>query len=128
MARTKSGTPVRSIRLLSVLGNGGIVTLKEIEDTMDYHNMYRISAEIYCLKLNGCVIKSHKTGRKVTGYELLNTQEAIDKLLTPSGLSVVPIVGRDVGISKLTDLKAKTKEKAPAAPVTSDEEVVEITE
>ena len=59
-------------------------------------------------------------------------KEAIDRLLTPRGLSVIPIVGRDVGISKLADLKAKTEKKAPAAPVsapvTSDDEVVEITE
>jgi hypothetical protein len=130
MARIKSGEPIRSERLLMALGNGGIITLKEIADTMDYHNMYRISAEVYCLKLNGCVIKSHKTGRKVSGYELVNIQEAIDRLLTPRGLSVVPIVGRDAGISKLADLKAKTEKKAPAvpAPVTSDDEVVEITE
>ena len=130
MARIKSGEPIRSERLLMALGNGGIITLKEIADTMDYHNMYRISAEVYCLKLNGCVIKSHKTGRKVSGYELMNAQEAIDKLLTPRGLSIVPIVGRDVSISKLADLKAKTEKKAPAvpAPVTSDDEVVEITE
>jgi hypothetical protein len=132
MARIKSGEPIRSERLLMALGNGGIITLKEIADTMDYHNMYRISAEVYCLKLNGCVIKSHKTGRKVSGYELVNIQEAIDRLLTPRGLSVIPIVGRDVGISKLADLKAKTEKKAPAAPVsapvTSDDEVVEITE
>lgn len=128
MARIKSSEPIRSERLLMALGNGGIISLKEIEDTMGYSNMYRISAEVYCLKLNGCVIKSHKTGRKVTGYELLNVQEAIDKLLTPRGLAVAPIVGRDAGISKLVDLKAKTKVKAPAAPVTSDDEVVEITE
>jgi biotin operon repressor len=121
MARIKSGEPIRSERLLMALGNGGIISLKEIEDTMGYSNMYRISAEVYCLKLNGCIIKSHKTGRKVSGYELINTQEAIDKLLTPRGLSVVPIAGRDSNISKLQDLNAEE------APIVEDE-VVEITE
>lgn len=130
MARTKSSKPLRWERLLTVLANGGLVTLKEIEDTMDYHNMYRISAEIYVLKEKdrGGIIKVHKDGRKVAGYELMNVQEMIDKHLTPRGLSVVPIVGRDAGIAKLTDLKAKTKVKAPAAPVTSNDEVVEITD
>jgi biotin operon repressor len=128
MARIKSGEPIRSERLLMALGNGGIISLQEIADTMNYHNMYRISAEVYCLKLNGCVIKSHKTGRKVSGYELVNTQEAIDKLLTPRGLSIVPIVGRDAGISKLADLKAKTENKIPEVPVIVEDEVVEITE
>jgi hypothetical protein len=106
MARTKSGTPVRSDRLLMVLCNGGVVSLKEIENTMDYHNMYRISCEVYCIKLNGGVVKTYKDGRKVVGYELINTQEMIDKMLTPKGFSVVPIVGRD-DINSLNDLDAK---------------------
>ena len=106
MARTKSGTPVRSDRLLMVLCNGGVVSLKEIEDTMDYHNMYRISCEVYCIKLGGGIVKTHKEGRKVVAYELVNPQEMIDKMLTPKGFSVVPIVGRD-GINSLNDLNAK---------------------
>ena len=106
MARTKSGTPVRSDRLLMVLCNGGVVSLKEIEDTMGYHNMYRISCEVYCIKLGGGIVKTHKEGRKVVAYELVNPQEMIDKMLTPKGFSVVPIVGRD-GINSLNDLDAK---------------------
>ena len=106
MARTKSGTPVRSDRLLMILCNGGVVSLKEIEDTMDYHNMYRISCEVYCIKLGGGIVKTHKEGRKVVAYELVNPQEMIDKMLTPKGFSVVPIVGRD-GINSLNDLNAK---------------------
>ena len=106
MARTKSGTPVRSDRLLMVLCNGGVVSLKEIQDTMEYPNMYRISCEIYCIKLGGGIVKTHKEGRKVVAYELVNTQEMIDKMLTPKGFSVVPIVGRD-GINSLNDLDAK---------------------
>ena len=128
MARSK---PVRSDRLLMVLANGGKVSLKEIEDTMDYHNMYRISCEVYCIKLNGGIVKTHKDGRKVVGYELVNTQEMIDKMLTPKGFSVVPIVGRDSGIDNLSDLQAKPAVKNVAkkvkAPVIEDE-VVEITE
>ena len=83
MARTKSGTPVRSDRLLMVLCNGGVVSLKEIENTMEYPNMYRISCEIYCIKLGGGIVKTHKEGRKVVAYELVNPQEMIDKYLTP---------------------------------------------
>lgn len=108
MARSK---PVRSDRLLMVLANGGKVSLKEIEDTMDYHNMYRISCEVYCIKLNGGIVKTHKDGRKVVGYELINTQEMIDKMLTPNGFSVTPIVGRD-GINSLSDLNAKAADES----------------
>ena len=47
--------------------------------------------------------------------------KAIDKLLTPRGLSVVSITSRDSNISKLQDLNAEE------APVVEDE-VVEVTE
>ena len=123
----KSGKPVRWERLLMVLGNGGLVTLKEIQDTMQYDTMYRIGAEILTLKYNGGVVKAHKNGRNVVGYELVNFKEMVDTKLTPRGFSLAPIVGRDV--SKLADLKAKPVKaaKAPKAPVIEDE-VTEITE
>ena len=123
----KSGKPVRWERLLMVLGNGGLVTLKEIQDTMQYDTMYRIGAEILTLKYNGGVVKAHKNGRNVVGYELINFKEMVDTKLTPRGFSLAPIVGRDV--SKLADLKAKPAKaaKAPKVPVIEDE-VTEITE
>lgn len=130
MARIKSGKPVRSDRLLMILANGGKVTLQEIEDTMQYSNMYRISCEVYCIKLNGGVVKTHKDGRKVVGYELINTQEMIDKMLTPKGFSVTPIVGRESVVQSLSDLNAKpvkaTKASKPAK--TESLEVEEVTE
>ena len=133
MSRSKSGKPVRSERLLMILANGGKVSLKEIADTMEYSNMYRISCEVYCIKLHGGVVKTHKDGRKVVGYELVNTQEMIDKMLTPKGFSVTPIVGRESGVQSLSDLNAKpaqvksAKAAKVAAPVIEDE-VTEITE
>ena len=130
MARTKAGTPIRWERLLMVLGNGGPVTLKEIEDTMDYHVMSRIGCEIYVVKLNGGVVKVHKDGRKVVAYELVNPKEMIDKYLTPKGFAVMPIVGRGGNLTALADLdataqpKAKAKTKAKA----EDLEVTELTD
>ena len=125
----KSGKPVRWERLLMVLGNGGVVTLKEIQDTMQYDTMYRIGAEILSLKYNGGVVKAHKNGRNVVGYELVNFKEMVDTKLTPRGFSVTPIVGRDAGIDNLAALNAKPAKaaKAPKAPVIEDE-VTEITE
>jgi len=130
MARSKSGKPVRSDRLLMVLCNGGKVSLKEIEDTMDYHNMYRISCEVYCIKLNGGIVKTHKDGRKVVGYELVNAQEMIDKMLTPKGFSVTPIVGRDSGLSALSELNAEPVKSSKASKAKAQEnlEIEEITE
>ena len=125
----KSGKPVRWERLLMVLGNGGLVTLKEIQDTMQYDTMYRIGAEILTLKYNGGVVKAHKNGRNVIGYELVNFKQMVDTKLTPRGFSVTPIVGRDAGIDNLAALNAKPAKavKAPKAPVIEDE-VTEITE
>jgi hypothetical protein len=125
----KSGKPVRWERLLMVLGNGGLITLKEIENTMEYRAMNRISAEIVTLKYNGGVIKTHKDGRNVVGYELVNFKEMVDTKLTPRGFDVKPIVGRDAGINNLSDLNAKQAKsvKPVKAPVIEDE-VTEITE
>lgn len=126
----KAGKPIRWERLLMTLANGGLVTLKEIQDTMEYTNMYRIGAEILTLKYNGGVVKAHKNGRNVVGYELVNYQEMIDKHLTPKGFSVKAIVGRDGGINKLADLdaKAQTKAKAKSKAKAETLEVEEITD
>ena len=129
---SKSGKPIRWERLLMVLGNGGVVTLKEIEDTMEYAHMYRISCEMYILKepARGGIIKVHKQGRKVVAYELINAQELVDKFLTPKGLTVTPIVGRESGINKLADLdaKAETKVKTKSKAKAETLEVEEITD
>jgi hypothetical protein len=112
--RTKPGKALRWERLLMALANGGPVTLQEIEDTMDYHNMNRISCEIHIIKQKerGGVVKVHKQGRKVVAYELVNVQEMIDKHLTPFNFSVTPIVGRDT-INSLSDLNAEV-DNAPS--------------
>ena len=127
MSRTKSNNPVRKERLLMVLTNGGVITKKQIEDTMQYKAMYRIPTELWKLKNMGAVIRSHKDGRTVIGYELLNVDE-MKALLKAEGFDTLPLV-TDASIKKLGDLKAKkASAKAPATPVTVDDEVVEITE
>lgn len=141
MSRTKSNKPVRKERLLMVLTNGGVITKKQIEDTMQYKAMYRIPTELWKLKNLGAVIRSHKDGRTVIGYELLNVDE-MKALLKAEGFDTIPLVihngvvvdgGKrlkavtDASIKKLGDLKAKKSSVTSAKPVTSDE-VVEITE
>jgi hypothetical protein len=136
MSRTKSNKPVRKERLLMVLTNGGVITKKQIEDTMQYKAMYRIPTELWKLKNMGAVIRSHKDGRTVIGYELLNVDE-MKALLKAEGFDTIPLVihngvvvdggkrlkaAADASIKKLGDLKAK-KASAPIV-----EEVVEITE
>ena len=136
MSRTKTNKPVRKERLLMVLTNGGVITKKQIEDTMQYKAMYRIPTELWKLKNMGAVIRSHKDGRTVIGYELLNVDE-MKALLKAEGFDTIPLVihngvvvdgGKrlkavaNASIKKLDDLKAK-KASAPIV-----EEVVEITE
>jgi hypothetical protein len=113
----RPGKPVRWERLLMVLANGGVVTLEQIQTTMQYDAMYRIGAELLNMKYRGAVIKAHKNGRKVVGYELINVAEMLP-YLTDRGFGVVPIV--DSSIKKLGDLKAKT---APVADVAEVEEI-----
>ena len=136
MSGTKTNKPVRKERLLMVLTNGGVITKKQIEDTMQYKAMYRIPTELWKLKNLGAVIRSHKDGRTVIGYELLNVDE-MKALLKAEGFETSPLVihnrvvvdgGKrlkavaDASIKKLGDLKAKTT----SVPVT--EEVTEITD
>jgi len=132
MARIKSGKPIRKERLLQVLVNGGVITKRQIELTMQYQAMYRIPTELWKLKKMGAIVKSHKEGRTVVGYELLNVDE-MKKLLAKSGFDVLPLVSDENDVKALSDLNAKpAKAKAakPAkvvAPVIEDE-VTEITE
>ena len=136
MSRTKTNKPVRKERLLMVLTNGGVITKKQIEDTMQYKAMYRIPTELWKLKNMGAVIRSHKDGRTVIGYELLNVDE-MKALLKAEGFDTIPLVihngvvvdgGKrlkavtDASIKKLGDLKAKN------ASVPAVEEVTEITD
>jgi len=124
MSRTKSNKPVRKERLLMVLTNGGVITKKQIEDTMQYKAMYRIPTELWKLKNLGAVIRSHKDGRTVIGYELLNVDE-MKALLKAEGFETIPLV-TDSSIKKLGDLKAKKSPVKVETPVV--EEVVEITD
>ena len=124
MSRTKSNKPVRKERLLMVLTNGGVITKKQIEDTMQYKAMYRIPTELWKLKNMGAIIRSHKDGRTVIGYELLNVDE-MKALLKAEGFDTIPLV-TDASIKKLGDLKAKKSSPKIEAPAV--EEVVEITD
>jgi len=132
MARIKSGKPIRKERLLQVLANGGLITKRQIELTMQYQAMYRIPTELWKLKKMGAIVKSHKDGRTVVGYELLNVDE-MKKLLAQSGFDVLPLVSDDDDVKALSDLNAKpakakaTKPAKVVAPVIEDE-VTEITE
>ena len=129
MARSKSANPIRKERLLQVLANGGVITKRQIELTMKYKPMYRIPTELWKLKKMGAVVKSHKQGRTVVGYELLNVED-MKKFLTDRGFDVLPLVSDETEIKSLGELKAKpdkaSKVKVDASVI--EDEVTEITE
>jgi len=116
--------PRRWERLLMVLANGGIISKEQIGATMQYDAMYRISTEMWWLKVQGAVVKTHKTGRTVSGYELINVKEMI-KVLKDRGfapLELVAVKSKPVKtvVAKVTKPKAKT---VKAKPVKSMDEL-----
>ena len=138
MARTISKNPRRWERLLMVLANGGVISKEQICATMQYDAMYRISTEMWWLKKQGAVVKTHKTGREVTGYELVNVKEMI-KVLKDRGFAPLPLVAVKSKPAKVaakpvaktkTKTVAKTKTKTKTKPVKSMDElkVTEVTE
>jgi hypothetical protein len=75
MPRGKSNKPVHWERMTMAMINGGVLSKEDILKKADYQYAYRISTLMYILKINGGIVKSHKQGRKVTGYELINPEE-----------------------------------------------------
>lgn len=110
---TKRKDARRHELILQVLVNGGVVTKDEIEQTTQYEAMYRLSAVMWWLKRHGAVIRVHKDGRKVVGYELMNVAD-MTKMLDARGLAAIPIKGKT---------KTKTKAVAKSKPVVSMDEL-----
>lgn len=134
MARTISKNPRRWERLLMVLANGGVISKEQIGATMQYDAVYRLSTEMWWLKKQGAVVKTHKTGREVTGYELVNVKEMI-KVLKDRGFAPLPLVAVKSKPAKpaakpVAKTKTKTVAKTKTKPVQSMDElkVTEVTE
>ncbi len=134
MARTISKNPRRWERLLMVLANGGVISKEQIGATMQYDAVYRLSTEMWWLKKQGAVVKTHKTGREVSGYELVNVKEMI-KLLKDRGFAPLELVAVKSKPAKpatkpVTKTKTKTVAKIKTKPVQSMDElkVTEVTE
>lgn len=127
MARTISKNARRWERLLQVLVNGGVITKEQIGASMNYDAIYRISTEMWWLKKQGAVVKTHKTGRTVTGYELMNVKEML-KVLKDRGFGPLDLVGpkaKPVKVKTATKTVAKVTKpaKAKTKPVKSMDEL-----
>ena len=75
----RKGKPNRHEKVLQCLLSGKPVSPQEIADcfkgTDQEKVMYRLSTNIYNCRLDGAIIKVIKSGRAVTGYQLVNTDQ-----------------------------------------------------
>lgn len=76
---TRKGKPNRHEKITVVLLSGKPVSPDEIAEvfkgTDQEKVLYRLSTNIYNIRKDGGIIKVHKDGRKVTGYQLMNPQD-----------------------------------------------------
>lgn len=74
-----SGKINRHEKIAQVLLSGKSVSPEEIEmcfkGTDQEAVLYRLSTNIYNIRKDGGIVKVYKTGRKVTGYQLVNHTE-----------------------------------------------------
>ena len=77
--KVRVGKPNRHEKVCQVLLSGKAVSPDEIRSvfkgTDQEDVLYRLSTNIYNIRRDGGVIKVHKDGRKVTGYQLMNPQD-----------------------------------------------------
>ena len=75
----RKGKPNRHEKVLQCLLSGKPVSPQEIADcfkgTDQEKVMYRLSTNIYNCRLDGAIIKVIKSGRAVTGYQLVNNDQ-----------------------------------------------------
>jgi len=121
MARGKSTKLKPFQKLLTVMQSGKPVTIDEIEKTLGKEiYMYRLSTYMWHIKTqaNGTV-KAIKDGRKVTAYQIINTEEVKEYMKRAGVTSANFTPGQTTkkpSIAKLADLAAKPApaKKAPA--------------
>mgnify|MGYP003341107649 CR=1 FL=1 len=75
----RKGRPNRHEKITVVLLSGKPVSPAEIQSvfkgTDQESVLYRLSTNIYNIRKDGGVVKVHKNGRNVTGYQLMNPEE-----------------------------------------------------
>ena len=90
----RKGRPNRHEKITVVLLSGKPVSPSEIQSvfkgTDQESVLYRLSTNIYNIRKDGGVIKVHKDGRRVTGYQLINHTE-FDKNGRYVGVNKAPV-------------------------------------
>ena len=97
-------------KLLQIMISGSVVTHEEIDSKIgDQIQMYKISTYIWAIKTKmGGIVKVVKSGRKVTGYQLMNVADLKIYMKRVGILDISPVPV----IKSLSDLNA-----VPEAPV-----------
>lgn len=110
-------------KVLQVLISGNVVTKDEIDTLLGKEiYMYRISTYMWHIKThaNG-IIRVAKDGRKVSGYQLVNTAEVKDYMKR------VGILNATAPVAKLADLNAEQLTDAQVEDIVSKAEASELT-
>ncbi|NBP16423.1 hypothetical protein EBU95_18895 [bacterium] len=75
----RTGKQNRHEKITQVMLSGKPVTPEEIAEVFKGTDqeavLYRLSTNIYNIRLDGGIVKVHKNGRKVTAYQLVNYTE-----------------------------------------------------
>ena len=94
----RKGKQNRHEKITQVLLSGKPVSPDEIKavfaGTDQESVLYRLSTNIYNIRLDGGIVKVHKDGRKVTAYQLVNHEEfdANGRYVGPVTQTATPVV------------------------------------
>lgn len=110
-------------KVMQVLVSGKPVTKEELQTTLGNQiQMYRMSTYMWLIKTNANgIIKVIKDGRKVSGYQLINTDEV------KSYMKRVGILNATAPVEKLADLNAEQLTDAQVEDIVTKAEMSELT-
>lgn len=103
-------------KALTVLSRGGVFSAEDLCKEMQYNSVYRVSSIVLDTKIfAGAVIKTVRSGRKVTGYQLVNVDE-MKKLVSDKGfvsLTSKSVAKQTATVAKVVAVKSAKVPKSP---------------
>lgn len=116
-------------KALTVLSRGGVFSAEDLCKEMQYNSVYRVSSIVLDTKIfAGAVIKTVRSGRKVTGYQLVNVDE-MKKLVSDKGfvsLTSKSVAKQTATVAKVAKVVAVKSAKVPKSPKQSKAPSVEM--
>lgn len=113
MTTIRKGKQNRHEKITQVLLSGKPVTIDEINavfaGTDQEAVLYRLSTNIYNIRLDGGIVKVIKNGRKVEAYQLMNPQDFNEiGRYRPAKLKVPLVTKAEVEVEQETETEAET--------------------